>query len=50
MNAFVEMKTNEEKEIYKKFLGKEVYHKNEKDREISETLLWIFTYSYNKTI
>ena len=50
MNVFAEMKANEEKEIYEKFLVRKFYHKNEKEREISETLLWIFTYSYNTTI
>ena len=50
MNVFAEMKANEEKEIYEKFLVRKFYHKNEKEREISETLLWIFTYSYNTAI
>ena len=50
MHVFGETKANEENEIFEDILGKEIYHKNEKEREILETLLWIFTCSYNTTI
>ena len=42
---------NEEKEIYKYILGKEIYEKvREKEREVLGTFLWILTCSYNTTI
>ena len=39
MHVFGETKANEETEIFEDILGKEIYHKNEKEREILETLL-----------
>ena len=50
MNVFPETKTNEEKEIYEDIWVTKFYHKNEKEREILEALLWIFTCNYNITI
>ena len=32
------------------FWARKFFNKNEKEREILETLLWIFTCSYNTTI
>ena len=39
MHVFGETKANEENEIFEDILGKKIYHKNEKEREILETLL-----------
>ena len=50
MNVFAETKTNEEKDIYEVIWVRKFYLKNEKEREVLETLLWIFTHSYNVTI
>ena len=50
MNVFAETKTKEEKEIYEDIWVRKFYHENEKEREILETLLWIFNCSYNTTI
>ena len=47
MIVFAEMKTNEKRKSMRSFWVRKFYHENEKEREISETLLWIFTYSYN---
>ena len=50
INVFAETKTNEEKKIHIIFWVRKFYHENDKEREILETLLWIFTCSYNTPI
>ena len=46
MYVFAETKTNEEKDMYEDIWVRKFYYKNEKEREILETLHWIFTRSY----
>ena len=50
MYVFAETRTNEEKEIYEIIWVRKFYLKNEKEREVLETLIWIFTCSHNVTI
>ena len=50
MNVFAETRTNEEKDIYEVIWVRKFYLKNDKEREVLETLLWIFTRCHNVTI
>ena len=49
MYVFAETRTNEEKEIYEVIWVRKFYLKNEKERGVLETLIWIFTRSHNVT-
>ena len=46
---FAKTKTNKKRKSMKIIWVRKVYHKNEEEREISQTLLWIFTCSCNTT-
>ena len=43
-------KPMKKKKPVRSFWVRKFYHKNKKEREISEALLWTFAYSYNTTI
>ena len=52
VNVFPETKTNEEKEILKDILSKEILsRKRQRKRDFTKVvMLWIFTFSYNAAI
>ena len=50
MNVFAETKRMKKRESMNIFWVRKFYHENEKERDILETLLWIFICSYNTTI